>query len=148
LISSAKQSPVLLYLSESTASAEAQKVAELREKGVEVIPLPNHAGHFSFTDVLHDLHSRKVMHLLIEPGPTLARYMLQRGQADRIWIFRSPKTIEAIHGEAVSAASSVHYPSTASVHLDGDVLTEYLNDASDVFFKCEPSADFVLAAER
>jgi len=145
LIASAIGNPVLLYCSQQAFDASVSTVAALREKRVEVIPLPNHERHFAFGDVLKDLHARNVMHLIVEPGPTLARSMLARGQADRIWIFRSPKEIEAVHGEAVSRAPQVGYPETGKVNFAEDELTEYLNPHSEVFYTNAPSADFVRA---
>jgi diaminohydroxyphosphoribosylaminopyrimidine deaminase/5-amino-6-(5-phosphoribosylamino)uracil reductase len=146
LIDSAKDQPVVLYSSEKSSATLPGEANTLLAKGVEVVPLPDHDGHFSFNDVLADLHARKVMHLLVEPGPTLARSMLHRGQADRIWIFRSKKQIEATHGEAVLAAPTVDYPETGKLLLGSDELTEYLNPNSDVYYTDAASADFVLAS--
>jgi hypothetical protein len=36
----------------------------------------------------------------------------------------------------------VDYPATGSVTYDGDLLTEYLNATSAVFFSLDQSADF------
>lgn len=147
LIQSAKDSTVLLYCSQQASESSQSIVSSLRTAGVEVIALPDHDGHFSFNDVLKDLHARKVMHLLVEPGPTLARSMLARGQVDRVWIFRSTRVIEATHGEAVLAAPRVDYPAAGSKRFADDELTEYLNPQSEAFFSPAPSADFVLASE-
>jgi diaminohydroxyphosphoribosylaminopyrimidine deaminase / 5-amino-6-(5-phosphoribosylamino)uracil reductase len=146
LIASAIRNPVLLYCSQQAFDASTSTVEVLREKNVEVIALPDRDGHFSFSDVLKNLHARNVMHLLIEPGPTLARSMLSRGQADRIWVFRSPKEIEAVHGESVSRAPEVVYPESGKMNLGEDELTEYLNPHSEVFYSNSPSADFVRAS--
>ncbi|MBC8105273.1 MAG: bifunctional diaminohydroxyphosphoribosylaminopyrimidine deaminase/5-amino-6-(5-phosphoribosylamino)uracil reductase RibD [Anaerolineae bacterium] len=142
LVTSAREHPVVVYCSESASFENAK---QLRDSGVEVVVLPNHDSHFSFADVLSDLHRRSVTHLLVEPGPTLARYMFGRSQADRVWVFRSPKPIE--EGNA-TAAPNVEYPSTGSIEIAGDVLTEYLNPQSLVFFSPHPSADFVLTCEQ
>ena len=98
--------------------------------------------------MLSKLHEREVTNLLVEPGRTLTRHMLSRGQADRVWVFRSPKEIEDAQGFATSYAPNVEYPATGQVNLDGDVLTEYLNPASEVFFASAASADLVIACAR
>lgn len=147
LIDSAAANPVVLYCSRRAGESSSASIDALRAKGVEVVTLPDHEGHFSFNDVLKDLHARKVMHLLVEPGPTLARSMLARGQADRIWVFGSKKTIDASHGEAVLAAPSVDYPVTGTARLGDDKLTEYLNPGSNAFHAPVASADLVLALQ-
>ena len=145
LVRSAAEQPVVVYCSISAAAANGAIVADLRQRGVEVVPLPDHNGHFSFLDVLHDLHGRSVTHLLVEPGPTLTRYFLSRGQADRVGVFRSSMTIDEPGGLAISSAPLIDYPVTGEVAVDAaDTLTEYLNPASDVFFAPEASADFEL----
>jgi diaminohydroxyphosphoribosylaminopyrimidine deaminase/5-amino-6-(5-phosphoribosylamino)uracil reductase len=147
LVRSARESPVVVYCSAAGASANESAVAALRGAGVEVVTLPDRSTHFAFGDVLRDLHGRGVTHLMVEPGPTLSRALLARGQADRVWVFRSPNDVEEAGGLAISAAPMVDYPATGELNLAGDVLTEYLNPASPVFFAAEPSADFVLASE-
>ena len=110
--------------------------------------LPDRDSHFSFADVLTDLHARGVVHLLVEPGPTLTRYFLARGQADRVWVFQSRTDINEEGGLAIASAPLVGYPATGQLAVDqNDTLIEYLNPASAVYFAAEPSADFVLAAE-
>jgi diaminohydroxyphosphoribosylaminopyrimidine deaminase/5-amino-6-(5-phosphoribosylamino)uracil reductase len=148
LVRSAREHPVVIYCSASSAAANTDVVAGLRSAGVEVVGLPDHDGRFSFADVLTDLHARGTTHLLVEPGPTLTRYFLSRGQADRVWVFRSRHTIDESGGLAISSAPVVDYPPTDELGVDSnDTLTEYLNPDSAVYFAAEPSADFVLAAE-
>jgi len=87
------------------------------------------------------LWQKHATHLLVEPGPTLAQAFLSQGLADRVWIFDSPMEIGQ---QDVPQAAQMDFPQTAAVNLDGDVLREYLNPASEVFFANAPSADFVL----
>jgi len=148
LVRSAKEHPVIVYGSTSAVAQNASDVAHLRKAGVEVIALPDHEGHFSFADVLTDLHARRVTHLLVEPGPTLTRYFFSRGQADRVWVFRSANSLDEEGGLAISSAPLVNYPVTGEFAVDSvDTVTEYLNPASPVFFAAEPSADLVLARD-
>ncbi|MGB7160395.1 MAG: bifunctional diaminohydroxyphosphoribosylaminopyrimidine deaminase/5-amino-6-(5-phosphoribosylamino)uracil reductase RibD [Tepidisphaeraceae bacterium] len=144
LVATAREHPLIIYSSESSARMNETTVDALRGAGAEVVTLPEHDGRFSFADVLHDLHARKVVHALVEPGPTLTRYMFARGQADRVWVFRSPKVI----GESdAPAAPDVSYPQTIRIDVADDTLSEYLNPQSSVFFSAEPSADAVLVKE-
>jgi diaminohydroxyphosphoribosylaminopyrimidine deaminase / 5-amino-6-(5-phosphoribosylamino)uracil reductase len=144
LIATAKNHPVVIYSSIASVASNAQTVDALSRAGAEVVALEDRDGRFSFTDVLADLHARRVTHALVEPGPTLTRYMFARGQADRVWVFRSPRPIDE---PAAPAAPDVAYPQTARADVAGDTLTEYLNPHSTAFFAAEPSADFVLATE-
>jgi diaminohydroxyphosphoribosylaminopyrimidine deaminase/5-amino-6-(5-phosphoribosylamino)uracil reductase len=145
LVRSARDVPVVVYCSIASAASNRQHGDALCAAGVEVVELPDHESRFSFSDVLADLHRRNASYLLIEPGPTLTRYFLSRGQADRVWVFRSPKAIGTDGGLAISTAPHMQYPSTGQIHLDGHVLTEYLNPESEVFFAPDVSADFALA---
>jgi riboflavin biosynthesis pyrimidine reductase len=122
-------------------------VRELRAAGVEVVELPAVDGRFSLAEALTDLHRRNITHLLIEPGPTLTRYLLSRNQLDRVWVFRSPREIESAHGFPASMAPTVEYPHSGEITLEGDVLTEHLNPTSPTFSALAPSADLVLTAE-
>jgi diaminohydroxyphosphoribosylaminopyrimidine deaminase / 5-amino-6-(5-phosphoribosylamino)uracil reductase len=145
LVQTAKDHPLVIYSSASSIRATAPLVAELRRADVEVVPLPDKDGRFSFTDVLVDLYARRVTHALVEPGPTLTRYMFARGQADRVWVFRSPN---AIDDAAAPSAPDVTCLETGRMDIAGDTLIEYLNPASDAFFAAEPSADFVLVKDE
>jgi diaminohydroxyphosphoribosylaminopyrimidine deaminase/5-amino-6-(5-phosphoribosylamino)uracil reductase len=149
LVHSARDHPVLVYCSVAAAAAKHEVVRDLRSAGVEVVTLPDQDAHFSFADVLSDLHTRGVVHLLVEPGPTLTHYFLSRGQADRVWVFRSRNTIDESGALAISSAPLVDYPETGRFDVDpADTLTEYLDPTSPVFFAPEPSADFVLSTPR
>jgi diaminohydroxyphosphoribosylaminopyrimidine deaminase/5-amino-6-(5-phosphoribosylamino)uracil reductase len=140
----AHNSPVLVYCSASAYEEQSDKLALLRRQDVEVAPLAGEANRIELPAVLADLCRRNVTHLLIEPGPGLAAAFLRHNLADRIWVQRSPMRI----GDATApTAQRVDYPAIAEVNLDDDVLTEYLNPASDVYFSPDASADLALAAE-
>jgi diaminohydroxyphosphoribosylaminopyrimidine deaminase/5-amino-6-(5-phosphoribosylamino)uracil reductase len=149
LVRSARQHPLWVYASAASVAANETLVSRLRAAGVGVTPLPDRDGRFSFGDVLTHLRGHGVVHLLVEPGPTLTRYFLSRGQADRVWVFQSSTDIEEDGALAISAAPPVEYPVTGRLAVDAnDSLTEYLNPTSSVYFAPEPSADFVLATTR
>jgi riboflavin biosynthesis pyrimidine reductase len=87
-----------------------------------------------------------VTHLLVEPGPTLARSFFNAGAADRLWVIESPQRVDDPTASPAPAAATIpsRYIKTGELTLDGDVLTEYLDPESDLFFAAEPSADFVM----
>jgi diaminohydroxyphosphoribosylaminopyrimidine deaminase/5-amino-6-(5-phosphoribosylamino)uracil reductase len=144
LVVSAREQSVIVFCATSTADAAPQAVAALVARGVEVVTLPTRdAGRFSFADVLTHLHARRVTHLLIEPGPTLARHLLPRGQVDRIWVFRARHALNDPGGYDAPALPA-DYVMTGDVALGDDVLSEYLNPTSAAFFAAAPSADLVL----
>ncbi len=144
LATTVRQSAVLVYCSTTAARANPTAAAQLRALGVQVIELDvNGKERFEFSDVLSDLHRRAVTHFLVEPGPVLAQSLISKNQVDRVWVFRSPREIADQDGPA---AAMVDYPVTGEVDLDGDLLTEYLNPASDVFFASVPSVDFLSAS--
>jgi diaminohydroxyphosphoribosylaminopyrimidine deaminase/5-amino-6-(5-phosphoribosylamino)uracil reductase len=82
----------------------------------------------------------EVTHLIVEPGPTLARSMFEANFVDRLWVFRSQTKIR---NETAPAAAEIpkRFVVTGSIQLGEDVLTEYLNANSEAFFAAEPSAD-------
>lgn len=148
LVQTARQTPTIVYCSERSTRNHPAAAAALTEAGVELVALPVREGdRFSATDMLGDLAARGVAHLLIEPGPTLARHLLGRSQADRVWVFRSPRRLDAPEELAISRAPHLDYPVTAQIDVEGDVLTEYLNPASDVFFAPAASADIELTRQ-
>ncbi|HEV2295616.1 MAG TPA: bifunctional diaminohydroxyphosphoribosylaminopyrimidine deaminase/5-amino-6-(5-phosphoribosylamino)uracil reductase RibD [Tepidisphaeraceae bacterium] len=144
LVTTARDHPLVIYSSVASAAGSSRLVEGLQSAGAEVVLLDDHDGRFSFSDVLADLHARRVTHALVEPGPTLTRYLFARGQADRVWVFQSPHPIDEA---AALSAPKVMYPETARADIAGDTLIEYLNPQSEVFFSPEPSADFLLAAD-
>jgi riboflavin biosynthesis pyrimidine reductase len=87
---------------------------------------------------------RGVTHLLVEPGPTLARAFFEAGLVDRVWQIRSPKRVDDASAPAAAGIPG-DFLRSGQLDLDGDVLSEFLNPASTVFFAAERSADLVLA---
>jgi diaminohydroxyphosphoribosylaminopyrimidine deaminase/5-amino-6-(5-phosphoribosylamino)uracil reductase len=119
---------------------------ELMARGVRLAPTPFLARAFA------DLQTRRIgessaTHILVEPGPTLAKEMFETNLADRLWVIRSRNAVDSPNAPAAASIPTA-FVETGSIDLDGDTLTEYLNSASPVFFAAEPSADFVLSAQR
>jgi diaminohydroxyphosphoribosylaminopyrimidine deaminase/5-amino-6-(5-phosphoribosylamino)uracil reductase len=137
LVTTAREMPLMVICRESPQTDHPNRATALRTAGATVVGLPDDA---SLDQVLIHLGSLGITHLLVEPGPTLASSFLRTGLADRIWIIESPRA--AVSG---LIAAPVAYPPTEQVKLAEDVLTEYLNPGSDVFFALEPSVDLLLA---
>ncbi len=142
LVRTANDSAVVLFCSEASASTNADAVKIFRDRGVEIVALPNQGNHFSFAEVLAHLHARCVSHLLIEPGPTLAKSLFAEGVVDRVWVFTS-KMLLPPGGLAMSPMPTfANYRDTGAINIAGDELVEYLNPTSDCFFARMPSPDF------
>ena len=139
LFSTPADGPVLVY----TVDGDERPAAP---EGIEVIRLAPHDNgrggvRFSITDAYADLAKRGVTHLLIEPGPKLARDLIERNLADRAWVFHGQHRI----GDDGLPAPECPWPVVAEQDLQGDRLVEHLNADSEAFFAPEPSADFRLA---
>ena len=92
---------------------------------------------------MSELNGLAGRHVLIEPGPTLAKALLSI--ADRVWIIRSPKRLE--DGLPGPRPDWTTLAKTAELTLGADVLSEYLNRSSDAFFYASPSADVVIESD-
>jgi diaminohydroxyphosphoribosylaminopyrimidine deaminase/5-amino-6-(5-phosphoribosylamino)uracil reductase len=133
LVQTAREFPVVVACSEQ--SMRTPKAAQLETLGVGLLQASELA------QVSAGLFAAGASHVLVEPGPTLARSFLEGDFADRIWVIRSAKPI----GDATAPAAATvpeYFVKTGERELDGDVLTEYLNPRSAVFFAARASADF------
>jgi diaminohydroxyphosphoribosylaminopyrimidine deaminase/5-amino-6-(5-phosphoribosylamino)uracil reductase len=138
LVRSLNDAALIVGTTTAAAASAPDKVAALRAAGAVVHEWDRlETALFELADVVG------ITHLLVEPGPTLARSFIEKNLADRVWLFRST---DVINDPTAPAAARVPYPPVAQMPLGRDTLTEYLNPASPVFFAAEPSADFVLAA--
>jgi diaminohydroxyphosphoribosylaminopyrimidine deaminase/5-amino-6-(5-phosphoribosylamino)uracil reductase len=118
------------------------RVTELESMGMRINPIPETSpGRLSLDHVLFDLDD-KGQHLLIESGPTLAQSLFEQNLCDRVWVLRSPKTIDEATAPSAPQVPA-HYIKTGEVTLEGDLLSEYLNPNSPVCFASVPSADLV-----
>jgi diaminohydroxyphosphoribosylaminopyrimidine deaminase/5-amino-6-(5-phosphoribosylamino)uracil reductase len=141
LVTTADQFPVLVYCSRRSFRSRRAELAYLASGGVLVVPM---GGRCFLKSVVADLHGRGVTHLLVESGRRLARSFLRENLADRVWVFRSRR---AIGEKSAPAAAAVKYPAVGEVKVGGDLLTEYLNPGSKVYFAGERSADFIAAGK-
>ncbi len=117
----------------------------LAEKGISITPIPLAPDcRLSLPKAIERIHHASRNDLLVEPGPTLAHSFFEAGLVDRLWIIRSSQRIDDPTAPAAVDVPT-DYIKTGHMNIDGDILTEYLNPRSDVFFSADPSADFVLA---
>lgn len=146
LVQTARQTPVSVFCLAGTAWSERAK--QLNAFGVDVRELQSLGETGGSPDRRLRLDQLLLAlgdsHLMVEPGPTLARGFFEQNVADRLWVIRSPIVIGDKTAPAAAAVPD-HFVKTGEIDLDGDVLCEYLNTKSDVFFAAGASADFVLA---
>jgi diaminohydroxyphosphoribosylaminopyrimidine deaminase/5-amino-6-(5-phosphoribosylamino)uracil reductase len=122
----------------------ADRIRALAMEGINLRALPtNPDARLSLLHLLRNLHEESITHLLVEPGPTLAQGFFAENLADRVWVFRSSRRV---HDSSAPAAPTLPdgFIQSGELNLDGDVLVEYLNTQSPLFFAPAPSPDFVL----
>lgn len=141
LAHSVDQGQVVIYCSQRAYHTRGHAVGGFIARKIETVPLPAVGNHLKLPDMLRDLHIRGATHLLVEPGPGLARPFIEENLADRIWRFCSPN---AISSDAAPVAIKIDYPIVAQADLSGDRLIEYYNPSSDAFFASVPSAEMTL----
>jgi diaminohydroxyphosphoribosylaminopyrimidine deaminase/5-amino-6-(5-phosphoribosylamino)uracil reductase len=99
-------------------------------------------------DVMRD--ELQLGEVLVEPGPTLARQFFVSQRVDRLWVIRSPVSVNDATAPAAAEVPDWLVP-TGTLRVGDDMLTEYRarewDDATDTEFAPVPSADFVLASE-
>ena len=145
LVQSARVVPVRIY--GSVALLQSKEAELLRGMGVEIVGLHRPETNLvPLASVLSTLSPTAVTHLLVEPGPTLAKNFFETGLVDRLWVIRSPDRVDE-DGAPDAVAIPSNYVVTGTVDLDGDVLTEYLNPGSPVYFTAVPSADLMRVGE-
>jgi diaminohydroxyphosphoribosylaminopyrimidine deaminase/5-amino-6-(5-phosphoribosylamino)uracil reductase len=146
LVRTARQTRTFAYFDARLADAERDRARALRDAGVEPFFADRRSEGLNLEQILISLGGFDVTHVLVEPGPTLARSFLARTDlVDRAWVIHSATKIND-----ATAPAGVDVPGTfirsGELDVEGDRLCEYLNPASPVFFAAEPSADFVLAS--
>jgi len=145
LARSSDELPVDVYFTRNGfIDAGPDRIKQLMAAGVTLRESPSDfRGRIALPALIQSDRMADVSHLLIEPGPTLARSFFDSGAADRLWVIESPTEINQDSAPAAAAIPS-RFVKTGSVTIDGDKLTEYLDQESDLFFAAIPSADFCL----
>ena len=84
----------------STAWGRLPKIALLREKGVTVLFVNEHAGELDLRHVLLELHKRDVLSVMVEGGSRLSASFVRARLVDKITMFIAPKLFG---GDALSS---------------------------------------------
>ena len=92
------EAPTLLFA--SSAWSALPKAELLRERGVMVVFVEEHAGELDLRQVLLELHQRSVLSVLVEGGSRLSASFMQAKLVDKIYMFIAPKLFG---GDALSA---------------------------------------------
>ena len=145
LVKTAKQLPLLVFCSDVVLKKKREQVMALNAAGAEVMGVAvDNRGRVSLDAVLRELNRRHMTHLFVEPGVELASSFFRGNFADRVWITKSPKRVDA---NDAPEALPVNFPVSARLRLDGDEFTEYLNPQSPVFFSVQKSADIEMVSK-
>jgi len=142
LVQSGKTPPLLIICEKACEETRAAERKALMSLGVGVAT----TGSMELDHLMlllgqtEEFGQHRLTHLLVEPGPTLARAFFEANRADRLWVIQSPKKITDASAPS-AAAIPPDFIVTGQVDLEGDVLTEYLNPRSAVYFAPNQSAD-------
>ena len=133
---------VVIYCSNE---APMEREHRLEDAGATVRRMTiDESGRPSIREVLNGLGAA---HVLAETGPTRARAMFAAGAIDRLWVIESADEMDE-PGAPDAAGVPASFVKTGELDLAGDVLSEYLNPDSPVFYAPEPSADLVLGSRN
>ncbi|MFW6113947.1 MAG: bifunctional diaminohydroxyphosphoribosylaminopyrimidine deaminase/5-amino-6-(5-phosphoribosylamino)uracil reductase RibD, partial [Actinomycetota bacterium] len=71
----------------TTAFRDEKKVDVLRERGVEVLELPDENGRVDLHSLLSKMAERGIASIMVEGGPTLVASLIEKGLADSLSLF-------------------------------------------------------------
>ncbi len=87
VVTVSSDTPTLLAVRED---APGERLELLRQRGVEVIPLPAENGKVSLSSLVEVLGRKNMNSLLVEGGGTINYSFLEKGLADKIYAFIAP----------------------------------------------------------
>ncbi|MHC5062216.1 MAG: bifunctional diaminohydroxyphosphoribosylaminopyrimidine deaminase/5-amino-6-(5-phosphoribosylamino)uracil reductase RibD [Planctomycetota bacterium] len=96
LIKTAKKFPLYLAASQNTIAQKADIVAELKQKGAELLTIASHADKLNLKSLLDKLAELQLSQILIEGGSKVITSFLKDNLADEIHIFIAPKILAAM----------------------------------------------------
>jgi len=116
----------------ATAAADPNRVAGLRQRGIEVLfCAEDRAGRVDLNDLMRQLGKRNLQHVLLEAGATVNAAALQSGIVNRMALFVAPKLFGGSDGTPLFAGPGVLSPDAAFTLTDlrtrmfgGDILIE------------------------
>jgi len=84
-------SEALTIVFASSSWSELPKAELLRQKGVTVLFVNEHAGELNLREVLLELHNRKILSVMVEGGSRLSASFIRAKLVDKIYMFIAPK---------------------------------------------------------
>ncbi|MFA5928262.1 MAG: bifunctional diaminohydroxyphosphoribosylaminopyrimidine deaminase/5-amino-6-(5-phosphoribosylamino)uracil reductase RibD [Candidatus Margulisiibacteriota bacterium] len=113
-----------------SSRANADKIKQLKEKGAEILYVPEISeGKLNLRILLNELGEKKICYLMVEGGATVAASMLEADLVDKVFWFISPKiiggteAIPAVKGQgAADVATAVKLQEVKVEQLGEDVL--------------------------
>lgn len=115
LLTTAKESPVLVLAGDQAAAANPQIVQQITEKGAEVLTYPDMQGKSNLHFLLEELRKRSIGHLLVEGGPTVIGSFLKEQLADEVYVYIAPKILGNL-GAADIARPMTELTTTCHLH--------------------------------
>jgi diaminohydroxyphosphoribosylaminopyrimidine deaminase/5-amino-6-(5-phosphoribosylamino)uracil reductase len=143
LASTAREHPTIVCC--ETGRNDGERRGALESLGVIVLPLDEVTLASALAAVI--ARDGPLTHVLVEPGPTLARSLFEAGVIDRLWVFRSPRIIGDPRAPLAPDVPAT-FVETGRLTVGDDTLIEHLDPRSDCFAAAVASADLVLAASE
>ncbi len=97
LLMTAKDSPVLIVTSQSSAKENPWVAQQVVSMGAELLTYPDTRGQSNLFFLLEELSKRGVSQLLVEGGPTVLTSFLREDLADEVHVYITPKILGS-HG--------------------------------------------------
>lgn len=95
LVASASQVPLIIATADAGDSDHAHRAQLLRDRGVEILPLPGRDGDIDLKALLDELGRRQWTYLLVEGGKETLVGFLHAGLADEVIVYRTPLRLGA-----------------------------------------------------
>jgi len=91
----------------TTDRASSDKIARLKEKGVEVLVVSSRKNRVDLNELAVELGKREIMSVLLEGGPRLSASALEAGIVDKALFFYAPKIIGGEDAPGIVAGEGV-----------------------------------------
>lgn len=127
LVQSLEEAPVLIAAGEE---ADPEKIAELKQAGVEIVSFPEaETGGIDLSALMKELARRKFTNILVEGGGQLLGSFFDAGLIDEVHVFVAPKLVggqsapSPIQGTGLSKIPEESQLSNLEIRtLDGDIF--------------------------
>lgn len=91
----------------TTDKASADRIAKLKERGVEVLVMPSKKDKVDLRELIIELGKREIISVLLEGGPTLSASALEAGIVDKVLFFYAPKIIGGEKAPGIIAGEGI-----------------------------------------